>query len=182
MPKSTAKRSAPRKAAKKPVKKKTLKKTITKKKAAPKKLKKKALKKKATRKKATKKTIRKNTGSWKKPATRRVKEPPSNKFTVEPGPPSGSVPSVEEPALHEEAIGTVTHYYSHLSVAIVQINKGRLAKGDTVHISGHSTDFTQTIESMEYEHQHVDQASPGQSVGILVINHARQHDIVYLVK
>jgi len=183
MPKSTTKKSAPRKTAKKPAKKKTLKKTAAKKKATKKKvLKKKNLKKKATQKKPTKKPVRKRSGSWKKPATKRVKEAPSSKFAVEPGPPSGSVPPVEEPSQHEEAIGTVTHYYSHLSVAIVQINKGSLSTGDTVHIQGHSTDFTQTIESMEYEHQHVDQASPGQSVGILVINHARQHDIVYRIK
>ncbi|NTW60216.1 MAG: hypothetical protein HGB21_07650 [Nitrospirae bacterium] len=101
---------------------------------------------------------------------------------VQPGPPPGSVPPVEEPSLLEEAIGVVTHYYSHLGVAVVQVNKGSLKTGDSIHITGHTTDFTQTVASMEYEHQHVDQASAGQSVGIKVADHTREHDIVYLVK
>jgi putative protease len=53
---------------------------------------------------------------------------------------------------------------------------------DRVHIKGHTTDITQTVDSMEYEHQHVDAASAGQSVGIKVKDHVREHDIVYLMK
>jgi putative protease len=65
---------------------------------------------------------------------------------------------------------------------VIQLNKGTLKTGDTVHVKGHSTDFTQAVESMEYEHQHIDQASAGQSVGMKVKDHAREHDIVFLVK
>ena len=101
---------------------------------------------------------------------------------VEPGPPPRTIPPVEEPFANEEAIGTVTHYYSHLNVAVVQINKGTLKVGDTIHLKGNTTDFAQTVESMEYEHMHIDQAGAGQSVGIRVKDHVRGHDIVYLVK
>jgi translation elongation factor EF-1alpha len=107
---------------------------------------------------------------------------PRKTVTVEPGPPPTGIPSVEEPARNEEALGTVTHYYSHLGVAIVQINKNTLSTGDIIHIKGHTTDFTQKVESMEYEHQHLDQAGAGQSVGIKIKDHAREHDIVYRVK
>jgi hypothetical protein len=171
--KSKAKKSAFRKPVrKKTLKKKTLKKKIAKKKAAKKKtVKKKTIKKKVARKKAAKKAARKT-----KPALQ------TKSAMVEPGPPSGAVPPVEEPAVNEEALGTVTHYYSHLGVVVVQLNKGRLKTGDTIHLKGHSTDFTQKVESMEYEHQHVDQAGAGQSVGLKVVDHAREHDIVYLVK
>ncbi len=82
----------------------------------------------------------------------------------------------------EEAIGIVTHYYSHLGVAVVQVNKGSLSTGNTIHIVGHSTDITETVASMEHEHQHVDQANAGQNVGIKIAGSAREHDIVYLVK
>ncbi len=101
---------------------------------------------------------------------------------VEPGPPAGTVPPVEEPTQREEAIGIVTHYYSHLGVAVIQLNKGELRTGDTIHVKGHTTDFTQAIDSLEYEHRHIDQAAAGQSVGLKVIDHAREHDIVYVVK
>ena len=100
---------------------------------------------------------------------------------MEPGPPPRPLPPLEEPASNEVAVGTVTHYYSHLSVAVVQINKGELKAGDTIRIKGNSTDIVQTVESMEYEHRHVDNASAGQSVGIKIKDHVREHDIVYRV-
>lgn len=169
--KSSAKKAAKRKPAKKALKKKTLaKKSPPRKKAA----KKKALKKKAAIKPAPKKSIKKAIP----PAMPAVS---AKEITVEPGPPPGPLPPLEEPARNESAVGTVTHYYSHLNVAVVQINKGELKTGDTIHVKGHSTDFMQTVESMEYEHRHVDQASAGQSVGIKVKDHAREHDIIYLL-
>ena len=154
---------------------------------------KKTVKKKAAKKRTVKRagttTARKRTAATttaKKRTARATASsgrlPEKKPLVVEPGPPSGSIPPVEEPVQQEEAIGIVTHYYSHLSVAVVQLNKGTLRTGDAIHIKGHSTDFTQTVSSLEYEHQHVDQAAAGQAVGIKVIDHAREHDILYLVK
>lgn len=169
--KTAAKRSSSARAS---VKKKTLKKKKS--------SKKKALKKQAVKKKTPKKKVMKKISA--KPRAHRpssvvqTKEP----VTIEPGPAALTVPPVEEPAANEEAIGTVTHYYSHLGVAVVQINKGILRTGDTIRVKGITTDFTQQIESMEYEHQHVAQAAPGQSVGLKVTDHAREHDILYRVR
>ena len=171
--KTTAKKSASRK----PAKKTTAKKTTREKSAVKKVLKKKPIKKKtAVKKKALGgKTVKKS-------AVKAKRASPKTLFTIEPGPPPQGLPPVEEPSQHEEAIGTVSHYYSHLGVAIVQINKGKLKTGDTIHIKGHSADFTQAVESMEYEHQHIDQAEAGQNIGLRVKDHTREHDIVYLVK
>jgi hypothetical protein len=170
-------KSSARKPGKKTSKKKTLKKKSLKKKALKKK--KLAAKKKTLKKKTARKALKKKPGRKKAAPLAKI---PKEILSIEPGPPSLSVPPVEEPAPHEEAIGTVTHYYSHLGVAVVQINKGVLRTGDTVRIKGHTTDFTQKIESMEYEHQHTDQADTGQSVGLKVAVHAREHDILYRVK
>ena len=51
---------------------------------------------------------------------------------------------------HEEgdAIGRVTHYYSHLSVAAVALTSP-LKVGDQIHIHGHTTDLVQTVGSLE---------------------------------
>jgi putative protease len=168
--KAKSKAKAGRPAAKKKAKKKV----VAKKKAVKKKVKKAA---KKTVKKAAKKTVKK---AAKKTAPKK-KMPPKQPL-VAPGPPPAVMPPVEEPASNEEAIGTITHYYSHLGVAVIQINKGTLRAGNTIHVKGHTTDFTETVESMEFEHQHIDQASAGQSVGLKVRDHAREHDIVYLVK
>jgi len=174
--KKKKKKPAPRKSVKKAVKKKVLKKKVAvKKKPAKKKV---SSKKKTAKKKAAKKAVKKKVA-----AKAAVKRAVSAKPTmITPGPPSGSIPPVEEPAQNEVAAGVVTHYYSHLGVAVIQVNKGEIKAGDTIHVKGHTTDFTQTIDSMEYEHQHVDVASAGRSVGLKVKDHAREHDIVYLVK
>jgi putative protease len=81
----------------------------------------------------------------------------------------------------EEEIGRITHYFGHLHVAAIEILNGTLAVGDKVHIKGHTSDFMQTIDSIQIDGQPVEQASAGQSVGIHVADHARQHDQVYKV-
>ncbi len=173
--KSKKKKSAVRKPARKAVKKK-----ITKKKAAlKKKTAKKAAKKKMLKKKAAKKQVKKKTA---KKAAARKRPAPVKSLIIEPGPPPRAIPPVEEPASNEEALGTITHYYSHLNVAVAQVNKGTLKIGDRIHIKGHTTDFTQTVDSMEFEHQPIEQATAGQSIGLKVNDHVREHDIVYLVK
>lgn len=81
----------------------------------------------------------------------------------------------------EERIGIVTHYFNHLSVAIIQLETGTLRSGDTVHIKGHTSDFRQQVGSMEVDHVHVEEARAGQSFGLRVNEHAREHDVVYRV-
>jgi len=176
--KSNARKSGSRKPAKKASKKKTLKKKPAKKKTIKKKT---VAKKKTAKKKATKKkVVRKKAVAQAKPIRKQVVR--AKQVMVQPGPAGVAVQPIEEPMQREEAVGIVTHYYSHLSVAIIQLNKGTLKTGDTIHIKGLTTDFTQQAESMEFEHQHIDQALAGQSFGLKVIDHARQHDIVYLKK
>ncbi len=168
----------PKKVTKKKVKKTALRQTAAKsvKKAA----KKKVLKKKVAKKKSvTARTPVKKKTAQEKSSLASV---PKKDMMVTPGPQPIGIPSVEEPSTNEEALGVITHYYSHLGVAVVQLNKGTLRSGRKIHVKGHSTDLTQKVESMEYEHRHVDEASAGQSVGLKVNDHVREHDIVYIVK
>ena len=78
----------------------------------------------------------------------------------------------------DQAIGTVTHYFGHLSVAAVSLT-GTLRVGDRIHISGHTTDLEQAVESMEVDHARVDSAGPGDDVALKVNDHVREHDRVY---
>ncbi len=80
----------------------------------------------------------------------------------------------------EISVGKVSHYFSHLHVAAVELT-GTLAVGDVVHIHGHTTDFVQPVHSLQVEHQAVQVAGPGQSVGMEVRDHAREHDIVFKI-
>jgi putative protease len=78
----------------------------------------------------------------------------------------------------DQAIGTVTHYYGHLSVAAVTLTDA-LRTGERIHIVGHTTDLEQTVESMEVDHQKVDSAGPGDDVALEVKDHVREHDRIY---
>jgi putative protease len=81
----------------------------------------------------------------------------------------------------EQKIGLVTHYFGKIGVAAIEITDGELSVGDTIHIRGHTSDFTQRVESMQVEHQSVDVARPGDNIGTKVTEHAREHDTVYKV-
>jgi len=83
--------------------------------------------------------------------------------------------------MSEVEIGKVTHYFSHLHVAAVELTADALHVGDTIHIKGHTSDFQQKVESMQVDGVNVDQARPGQNVGMRVVDHAREHDLVYKV-
>ena len=80
----------------------------------------------------------------------------------------------------ESAIGTVTHYYSQLHVAVLQLTD-RLNVGATLHISGQTTDFTQKVASMEVDHRRVVVAEPGEEVALKVVELVREHDRLYRV-
>ena len=81
----------------------------------------------------------------------------------------------------EIEIGKVTHYFSKVGVAAIQITQDVLRVGDTVHVKGHTSDFTQPIDSMQIDNKSVPEAAPGQSIGVRVKDHAREHDLVYKV-
>ena len=81
-----------------------------------------------------------------------------------------------------ERIGVVTHYYGEPRVAVVKLESGTLRVGDTIHVLGHTTDFTQRVESLQIEHAPVQEVGPNDDFGLKVIEHAREHDVVYKVK
>jgi putative protease len=82
--------------------------------------------------------------------------------------------------MQEKEIGKITHYYGHLSVGIIELADA-LKVGDTIHIQGHSEDFTQAVDSMQIEHKSVSEAKAGDSIGIKVLNKVHPHDKVYKV-
>ena len=73
----------------------------------------------------------------------------------------------------------MTHYYSHLSVAIIRLESGALRVGDVIHIRGHTTDFSQKVESLEVNHAPVTKVRANEEFGLKVAEHAREHDVVF---
>jgi GTPase len=81
----------------------------------------------------------------------------------------------------EERIGSIIKFFDKTSIAAIKLDFGDLAVGDTVRIKGNTTDFTQKIELIEFDHKPVDKASRGQFAGIKLSHPAKPFDLVYKV-
>jgi hypothetical protein len=81
----------------------------------------------------------------------------------------------------EERIGSVIKFFDKTSVAAVKLDFGDLSIGDTVRIKGSATDFSQKVETMEFDHQPVQKAVRGQFTGIKLSQPAKPFDLVYKV-
>lgn len=82
---------------------------------------------------------------------------------------------------NETRIGTVTHYYDQPQVGALDL-EATIAVGDVLRFRGHTTDFQQTITSMEVDHASVESAGPGDSVAVKVDERVREGDDVYLIE
>lgn len=81
--------------------------------------------------------------------------------------------------MSEILIGEVTHYYSKLGVAALDL-QAPLRRGDHVHVHGQTTDFEEEVESMEIDHHRITSAEPGDDVAIKVCGKVRDGDKVFL--
>lgn len=77
-------------------------------------------------------------------------------------------------------VGKIIHYYDKIQVAVVELLKP-LKNGDTIKISGHDNEFTQVISSMQIEHQQLEEAKKGQSIGLKVDKPVKEGDELFLV-
>lgn len=80
----------------------------------------------------------------------------------------------------EKEIGKIVHYYGNISVGVIELQDA-LKIGETIHIKGHSSDFTQNVDSLQIEHANVTEAKAGDSVGIKVAQKVHPQDKVYKV-
>lgn len=82
--------------------------------------------------------------------------------------------TVKKPQL----IGVVTHRFSKINVAVLKLS-APLSTGDSIRFQGHTTEFSQTVSSMQIDHEQVKQAKKGQEIGLLVKKRVRVNDKVF---
>jgi len=82
----------------------------------------------------------------------------------------------------EEKVGTVTSYFTKIGVAAIRLTDGDLRVGDQIRIRGHTTDFTQPVQSLQVEHRPVEQAECGTEVALRVLERVRPHDQVFRLR
>ena len=82
----------------------------------------------------------------------------------------------------EKKVGKVMSFYSNISVAAIELTSGGLKIGDKIHVKGATTDFEQTVDSIQVEHEVVHEAAKGVSIGIKVKDKVRPNDKVFIAE
>lgn len=126
--------------------------------------------KKTFKKRITRKVVRKTTKkvSRKSAAKRAVKKTTKKRAVL--------VKAIKGP----KAIGTVTHFYDGLGVAIVKFSKA-MAIGTPLKFKGATTDFEDKIISMQFDRKPITLARKNLEVGIKVKGKVREGDKVFEV-
>ena len=83
-------------------------------------------------------------------------------------------------AEEKKLVGKIAHYFTKIGVAVVEL-EDTLRVGDEISIEGATTNFTQKVESMQIEHENVEEAKKGDSVGLKVIDRVREGDQVFKI-
>ena len=81
----------------------------------------------------------------------------------------------------EIKIGEVIKFFAKPSVAAITITEGELQVGDSIKFSGHTTEFTDVVQSMEVNNKSVPKAVAGDSIGLKVSDRVRPGDEVFKV-
>jgi translation elongation factor EF-1alpha len=79
-----------------------------------------------------------------------------------------------------QEIGKVSHFFTKISVAVIELT-ATISVGDRILIKGPTTNVEQKVDSMEIEHQKVQRAEAGQSIGMKVKDRVREDDTVYKI-
>jgi len=102
-----------------------------------------------------------------------------------PTPINEQAPKAGRPPPHrpiEQRIGVVTHYYGYRPVAAIRLEPGATLRiGDVIHIRGHTTNFTQQVESLEVNRAPVTEVGPNDNFGLRVVKHVYEHDAIFKV-
>ena len=78
-----------------------------------------------------------------------------------------------------EPIGHVTHYFAKAQATCVTIEREGIRVGDLLYYKGHTTNFKDTVRSLQIDRKPVSEAGVGDEVGIQTKSRTREHDLVY---
>lgn len=81
----------------------------------------------------------------------------------------------------EEQVGIIVKFFAKPSVAAIEVTSGSIKIGDLLRFGGHTTDFSQEVASIQVDNKPVQEAKPGDLIGIQVKERVRENDKVYKV-
>jgi putative protease len=82
--------------------------------------------------------------------------------------------------VQKKLVGKISHYYSKIGVAVVELSD-TLEVGDEISIEGAATNLRQAVDSMQIEHEDIEKAKKGDSIGMKVVDKVRENDVVYKI-
>ncbi|MCK4405400.1 MAG: translation elongation factor-like protein [Hadesarchaea archaeon] len=85
---------------------------------------------------------------------------------------------MEEAPVEKKLVGKISHYFTKIGVGVIELSD-ELKVGDRISIEGATTNIQQTVDSMEIEHENMQSAGAGQSIGMKVEQRVREGDLVY---
>ena len=81
----------------------------------------------------------------------------------------------------EDQVGVVINYYTKPGVAAIKVTGDRIQKGDLLTYRGYTTDFTETVDSLQKDNEVIEEAKVGDLVGIQVKERVRENDKIFKV-
>ncbi len=78
----------------------------------------------------------------------------------------------------DKEIGTVTHWYGKIGVAVVKLS-GPLATGDKIKVKKGEHEFEDTVASIQIDHKDVTSAGKGDDAAIKLSQEAKEGAKVY---
>lgn len=75
-------------------------------------------------------------------------------------------------------IGNISHYFDKIGVAVIEA-LAPIKVGDKIKIKGHDQEFEMTVGSMQIEHENIEEAKKGDSVGMKVDQAVKKGDEVF---
>ncbi len=85
---------------------------------------------------------------------------------------------MEEAPVEKKLVGKISHYFTKIGVGVVDLSD-EVKVGDKISIEGATTNIQQTVDSIQIEHEKVQSAGAGQSIGLRVQERVREGDLVY---
>ncbi len=80
----------------------------------------------------------------------------------------------------EKQVGTVTHWYDKLGVAVVKLS-GKLSKGDRIKVKKGEEEFEDIVASLQIDHKDVASAKKGDDAAVKLSKHAKEGAAVLLL-
>ena len=81
----------------------------------------------------------------------------------------------------EKPLGTVTHWYDKIGVAVVKLT-GKLAKGDKIKVKKGDEEFETTVSSIQIDHKDVAAAKKGDDAAIKLSARAKEGSAIFRVE